>query len=142
MIKTFKPEFEAKILSGAKTQTIRPWPKGFVKRFPKIGDTLSLRIWTGRPYHSKQRVIFDAPIANVQPFHICSEGFFYVGDHVELFTMLNKLQSEQLAMADGFDATDQTTATEHMLSFFKKHYHPPFKGLLIEWDYNKKQTNV
>ena len=44
--------FKEKILSGEKIHTIRPETTKW-----KIGDKISMRYWTGKPYHSKQEIL-------------------------------------------------------------------------------------
>ena len=46
--------FKEKILSGEKIHTIRPETTKW-----KIGDQISMRYWTGKPYHSKQEIFCE-----------------------------------------------------------------------------------
>ena len=46
----FQPRFHDAVAAGEKTQTIRP-PR---KRPIRVGDSLSLRAWTGAAYRSPQ----------------------------------------------------------------------------------------
>ena len=46
--------FKEKILSGEKIHTIRPETNKW-----KIGDQISMRYWTGKPYHSKQEIFCE-----------------------------------------------------------------------------------
>jgi hypothetical protein len=55
-------EFEKKILQGDKIHTIRKNAKLWEKRAEKINAgeaVLSVRIWTGKPYRSKQKEILS-----------------------------------------------------------------------------------
>ena len=63
IVKMFSQEFRNKILSGEKTSTIRPTPKG---RWPEVGGVISLREWKGRPYRSKQRELNSGTILRVK----------------------------------------------------------------------------
>jgi hypothetical protein len=92
----FKPQFAPLVESGAKLQTVRPIPN----RMPKAGDRISLRMWTGKPYRSKQRVLREAAIVAVETFSLCDTGR-------ELLVYVNgyELHPEQInafAVADGF----------------------------------------
>jgi len=130
VVKTFKPEFVERVRGGEKSQTIRQFPK---RGLPEVGDLFSARQWTARPYHSKQITIIESHVIAVQTFHICREGWFYIGDEPTLFTKLDASQSDILATQDGFTAQDSQPAHEQMLTFFKKNYKLPFKGILIKW---------
>jgi hypothetical protein len=49
------------VKSGAKEQTVRLRPK----RMPFVGETISCRAWTGKPYRSKQERLGDFTIKRV-----------------------------------------------------------------------------
>ena len=117
-VRMFKPRFAALVESGAKTQTVRPRPA----RMPKAGDKLSLRIWTGKPYRSKQRVIRDAIITSVAHFEI-----------TETSVILNSYAEpcDDFARADGFrDFFD-------MQNWFRETHGLPFEGVAIFWQNNE-----
>lgn len=50
------PTFEPKILAGKKTSTMRPFGNSGNPRYI-VGETVSARVWTGKPYRSPQREI-------------------------------------------------------------------------------------
>jgi hypothetical protein len=116
-VRMFKPQFAPLVLSGEKCQTIRPNPK----RMPKAGDKISLRMWTGKPYRSKQRVLRESIISEVLPMKICG-----------LAIMVNKcvlLGGEEwaFAKADGFNTPMD------LIEWFNVTHGLPFEGVVIKW---------
>jgi len=110
-----QPRFAPRVRDGTKTQTDRP-PR---KRPVKVGDRLSLRMWTGRPYRSKQQVLREAVCVGVDPVRIATNGiargeFFFSLPHA-------------FARADGFaDWPD-------MRDWFQVTHGLPFEGVVISW---------
>jgi hypothetical protein len=108
---TFKPEFVARIHQRVKVSTIRP------TRRLEPGDRVSLRIWTGKPYRSKQKEFGQAIILEinrvifVNPFEVACEGRF-----------LTASECVTLAHQEGFN-----TGVE-MFQWFEKQHGFPFKG--------------
>ncbi len=111
------------------------YPKGHTirqgERF-KVGDYFSPRIWSGKPYQSKQIIIApDTKIENVYDFEIkvaykelpldydtdiiINHRFYHSDDKI----------MQQLAQNDGLKLPD-------LLRWFK--YPQPFKGQIICWD--------
>jgi hypothetical protein len=120
-VRMFKPEFAPLVESGAKCQTVRPTPK----RRPQAGDRISLRMWTGKPYRSKQRLLQEAEIVSVNNISFCDTGR-------ELLVIVNghELHPEQInefAKADGFK--DGIA----MFNWFEATHGLPFEGVLIKW---------
>ena len=117
----FQNRFADKVLSGTKLQTIRP-PR---KRPIVVGETLSLRQWSGAPYRSKQSVLRSAECVRVSSFAIeqTSREFVFVVDGIRL----NQNQWSQLARDDGFDCTSD------LLNWFRNTHGLPFRGVLIGW---------
>jgi hypothetical protein len=120
-VRMFKPQFAPLVESGAKCQTVRPEPK----RMPNPGDRISLRMWTGSPYRSKQRVLREAVIASVDRIFI--DNFYglllvSIGHH-----SLEPNDVSAFACADGF------TGAGEMLNWFEDTYGLPFDGVLIKW---------
>jgi hypothetical protein len=118
---TFASRFARLVESGAKPHTIR----GERKRPIKVGDQLSLREWTGRPYGSPQRILRETTCSAVQPImirrslgrtHIALDG-----------VMLTPDQAEAFAQADGFGSVFE------LLLWFSEHGELPFNGWLIRW---------
>ena len=102
----FQPQFCSAVQSGAKTQTIRP-PR---KRPIRVGDPLSLRAWSGKPYRSKQSIL---------AFGVCSA--------VEEITINDDFADEAEARRDGFK-----TAAE-MRDWFAETHGLPFRGVRVSW---------
>ena len=110
-VRMFKPQFARLVESGAKCQTVRPTPK----RMPKPGDRISLRMWTGKPYRSKQRVLRESVIAAVEPFDLDAMRLWRESDR------------DAFARADGFGDWPE------MLQWFISTHGYPFKGVVIFW---------
>jgi hypothetical protein len=77
-VRMFKPRFARLVETGEKLQTIRPMPK----RLPEIGDHLSLREWTGKPYRSKQRTLCEAIVIHVARITIHEGHYWHALDSV------------------------------------------------------------
>lgn len=117
-VRLFKAQFAPKVLSGEKCQTIRPTPK----RMPKRGDTLSLRIWTGKPYRSKQKVLKTVVVTGVQNISIQLFDTMIIDGW-----RLPRFNQDVFARADGFiDADD-------MRLWFGATHSLPFDGIVIYW---------
>ncbi len=120
-VRMFKSQFAPLVLSGEKCQTVRPTPK----RMPKPGDRISLRMWTGKPYRSKQRVLRESEIAAVQTITLCDTGrelLVYVNGHE-----LHPEEINAFAKADGFSGGIE------MLNWFESTHGLPFEGVVIKW---------
>ena len=116
-VRMFKPQFAVLVESGAKCQTVRPVPR----RMPKIGDTISLRAWTGKPYRSKQRVLRVAKVTAIETVEIWSDQFVIGG---QAPTVAGELD---FAKADGFENPKQ------MIDWFEAEHGLPFSGVVIKW---------
>lgn len=113
-VRMFKPQFAPLVEAGMKCQTVRPTPK----RMPKAGDRISLRMWTGKPYRSKQRVLREAVISEVSACSIY-ESAVYVNGKPE--------HRHGFAVADGFSDYGELAA------WFKSTHGLPFDGVVIKW---------
>lgn len=117
----FQPRFAGLVESGTKRQTIRPLPK----RPVRPGHLLSLRVWTERPYGSRQRVLGTAVVTSVEPVTIEDTG------REDLVTVAGRqLPPEELhafAVADGF------AGALEMFNWFEQTHGLPFTGVLIKW---------
>lgn len=124
IVKTFKPRFAPLVEAGKKTQTIRPVPKR-KQDMPKVGQEISLRTWTGRPYASKQRVLRSGIITSVSRVRIGkkSVAIFFNG------TRLSVLQE----YLDGFAVDDGFRNWAEMREWFAAEHGLPFAGILIQW---------
>lgn len=114
----FQPQFEPLIVSGRKPHTIRP-----KRKIPlRVGQTLSLRVWTGKPYRSPQREFLRASVEDVKPIVIGRERIVLNG------VQLTRPQSDNLAMHDGF-----ASFKEMRRWFDKNHGETAFIGEIIFW---------
>jgi len=84
----------------------------------KIGDKFSPRVWTGKPYQSKQIIIApDIEIKRLWDFEFAAPGYFINGMHVSAKDII------RLAENDGLHVND-------LFSWFNK----PTIGQVICWD--------
>ena len=114
-VRMFKPQFALLVEAGAKRQTVRPTPQ----RMPMVGDKISLRTWTGKPYRSKQRVLREATISEVAMVDITETGIAVNSVAVPC---------DDFARADGFmDFFD-------LRDWFKATHGLPFEGVVIKWN--------
>jgi hypothetical protein len=113
-VRMFKPQFAPLVAAGTKCQTVRPTPK----RMPKAGDRISLRMWTGKPYRSKQRVLREATISEVAMVDITETGI-----------AVNSYAApcDDFAVADGFRNFFE------LRDWFKATHGLPFEGVVIKW---------
>ena len=114
----FQPVFELLILSGRKVHTIRP-----TRKIPlRVGQPLSLRVWTGKPYRSPQREFMRAQVEKVETIRVDFHNCMYVRG-----VALSLVEQNRLAWHDGFE-----TAAD-MLCWFINNHGLPFTGELIYW---------
>lgn len=88
----------------------------------KVGDTISFRVWSGKPYRSKQIII--APDIEVK--NVWKIGLRIRGDFKEFYSMdtdMTMTSINQLAINDGLHIND-------LFSWFNK----PFEGQIICWN--------
>jgi hypothetical protein len=115
----FQGRFEALIAEGRKLQTIRPF-----RRNPlKVGEELSLRVWTGKPYRSPQREIAQVVVARVRIVQI-------EADRVSVWIPEGWRPipfPREFAKSDGFGSWEELAA------WFAEAHGLPFEGTLIEW---------
>lgn len=71
----FQPQFEQPILAGVKNATIRKRRKDGRPR-AKDGETISLRVWTGRPYASPQREFCQRVVKFTFPVQVSERGIY------------------------------------------------------------------
>ena len=117
IVKLFKPQFAGIVERGEKLQTIRPTPK----RLPKIGDEVSLRTWTGKPYRSKQRILGTGIIDGIHTVRIDSDLLVFDGRKI------GSGMREKFAEADGFSGWPT------MEEWFRAEHGLPFQGIAIFW---------
>jgi ribosomal protein S18 acetylase RimI-like enzyme len=118
---TFQPRFEPGVLDGTKLCTMRK------RAGCKAGDVLSLRVWSGKPYRSKQREIgrrICKAVKAVSIWHERDGKYCIAVDEV----LLRDEQRDAFARADGFEGL------EDMVGWLLENHGPDaFKGWLIEW---------
>jgi len=115
----FQPQFSPMIQSGRKYHTVRP-----VRKVPlRIGQPLSLRVWSGKPYRSKQVEFATATVIRVSQF--------WLGPAAEMKIdglLLNWESQNYFAWHDGFlDAIA-------LRYWFTKTHGLPFVGQVIYWN--------
>lgn len=111
----FQPQFEQPILDGIKGSTIRATARC------KEGDELSLRLWTGKPYRSKQRELFRTSCqatANVRIYN----------DRISLDGMVcTERERDAVVKREGFGSW------QAMRDWFQSTHGLPFSGEMIIW---------
>ena len=115
----FQDRFAPKVHDGSKCQTIRKEARC------KVGDTLSLRRWTGKPYRSKQEILREAVCESAEPVLILrplGEASAAVGLNV-----IRGADADAFARADGFADFGE------MVKWFENTHGLPFNGWLIKW---------
>ena len=113
-------DFKIFMLVNPKHHTIRAG-----KRFKK-GDFFSPRVWSGKPYRSKQIILFeDTEILKVWDFEIVAHNDFFVDLKIDNQIIGMKTESI-LAQNDGL-------SWEELIDWFK---NEDFKGQIICWNEN------
>jgi hypothetical protein len=117
IVRMFKPRFARLVLDGTKRQTVRRWPV----RLPKIGETISLREWIGKPYRSKQRLLRESVVTGFSRVEIDER------DYGRLWLGNTLADINAFAVADGFSDAHE------FLDWFDAQYGLPFTGIVIHW---------
>lgn len=115
----FQNRFEAPILAGVKDATIRAHRKDGRPRV-KDGETVSLRVWTGRPYNSKQREFAQRVVKFTFPVRVTHAG-------IERPDLGCKLVRGKMARSLGF--ANWSEARE----WYEAAHGLPFEGVLIHF---------
>jgi len=106
-----------RIPDGAKHHTIRAGHRW------KVGDKFSPRVWSGKPYQSKQIIIApDIEVKKVWDFELTFDDLYYVGGKLYAYSSSHDAL-EYLAKNDGLSQVD-------LLNWFNK----PFTGQIICWN--------
>ena len=112
------------VLQNSKGHTIRSIPKNGKKI--KVGDKISPRVWSGKPYFSKQITIFE-PLEIVKVWDIKIEGFS-IWINNKIFSVSHKSEDVKLlAKNDGLDILD-------FWGWFPPTPGSFFVGQIICWD--------
>lgn len=129
-VRLFQPRFAEAVRAGTKRQTIRPVPG----RLPMVGDTISLRMWTGKPYRSKQALLRTEVIQSVKICCITREGIARQAPDGCLLQIAGvRIICENGSEADRFARDDGFKDFEEMRSWFERQHGLPFDGLIISW---------
>lgn len=95
---------------------------------------MSLRMWTGKPYHSKQRVLLQTTLDRIEVIRIDENGIIKPpGEGSILAVMGEKLcvlegvNADRYAQADGFKDWNE------MRDWFKDEHGLPFEGVALYW---------
>lgn len=94
----------------------------------KVGDKFSPRVWSGKPYKSKQIIIApDTEIKKIWNIDICNIGTLLEPDNVLCIdgSRLGINSTSELATNDGLSFME-------LLQWFK--FPKPFKGQIICWN--------
>lgn len=89
---------------------------------PKVGDKISLREWTGKPYRSRQRILKESVITRVDDIYINHGGIELNG------STLFEHAARRFAQADGFQSERE------MIDWFKSTHGLSFLGVVISWE--------
>lgn len=115
----FQPRFEGPILAGVKNCTIRSRRKDGRPRV-REGETLSLRVWTGKPYRSKQREFAQRTVKFTFPVRVSRGGF----DRLDIEAHLSRRHIvKALGFAGWREARDWYDAAHGL----------PFDGVLVHF---------
>lgn len=116
---TFQNRFEAPILALVKDATIRALRKDGRPR-AKDGETISLRVWTGEPYRSKQREFAQRVVKFTFPVRVSRLG-------IERPDLGCKLVRSRMAKSLGF--ANWSEARE----WYQRAHGLPFDGVLVHF---------
>ena len=93
----------------------------------KVGDNFSPRVWSGKPYQSKQVTIAsDIEIKKIWTFEISVSGYYSLNENYKPY--LTAKQIIEIAKNDGLDIND-------FFAWFEKTKRP-FLGQVICWNEN------
>lgn len=119
----FQNRFESSILAGVKDCTIRARRKDGRPR-AREGEMISLRLWTGRPYRSKQRELAQRTVKFTFPVRVDKQGI----ERLDLAGV--RLVPSRMAKALGFENWHEAREWYHRI------HGLPFEGILIHFPDN------
>lgn len=125
----FQNRFEADIVAGRKSHTIRGHRRDGKPR-AKMGETISLRVWTGKPYRSKQREIARGVVDKIESIAVHSNGIS-LGDGTLRVWFMGEWN--HIEMLNGFARRDGFGSWSEMRDWFKATHGLPFSGSLVGW---------
>ena len=116
----FQERFSGLVEAELKLQTVRPRRRDEPVH---VGDRLSLRAWSGKPYRSKQRIIRETVCSAVTPIWLNVHGALWLNDGPE-----SQDSAQAFARADGFSSFPE------MFWWFANTHGLPFSGVVIRWE--------
>lgn len=125
--KTISPQFIPDMLAGVKTTTIRPEPKRD-RDWPRPGDTIQFRRWTGRPYHSKQAEVARVRVVLSFGVTVTESGPLAPALSAGHPILVPFGDPDAIAKRDGF------ASWAEMREWFRTTHGLPFSGIMIEWE--------
>lgn len=130
--------FESPVVTGRKLHTIRPHRRDGRPR-ARVGETLSIRVWTAIPYRSKQREIARVVVTSVEGVAIHKDGLEWrPGGLAACFWHEQRREKllRSFAWSDGFANWPELKAWFH-------HTHGlPFEGSLIRWRLDPREVGA
>ena len=128
IVKMFQFRFAPLVQDGSKLNTIRPRPR----IIPVVGQKISLREWTGRPYRSKQRILRESIITAVSNVKITRAKLTVSPISHGKMRMIPSL--DIFAKEDGFDDW------EDLIAWFRQNHRLPFRGIIIFWELSSTES--
>ena len=128
-VKLFAPEFRLPIVRGEKVGTIRP--KSL--REPQIADVIDCRIWSGKPYRSKQVTISQDIIVGVYPVVIHVGGMIVSIPDKNLDRIMEQEKAADRRKLDLIAFGEGFQSWKEMQAWFASRYDLPFRGTWIYW---------
>jgi hypothetical protein len=119
---TFQNRFEAPILAGVKDCTIRA-PRRDGRPRAREGETLSLRVWTGAAYRSKQREFAQRVLKFTFPVRVSKDGI----ERLDLVPRFARLDRRRMARSLGFENWREARA------WYAAGHGLPFEGVLVHF---------
>ncbi len=118
----FQSRFEPSIVAGVKTSTIRARRADGRPR-AREGETISLRVWTGLPYRSKQREFSQRIVKFIFPVRVTRFGI----ERLDMAPARGKLSPKYMARSLGFSGWREARA------WYQAAHGLPFDGELVHF---------
>jgi len=118
----FQPQFHQAIRDGVKTATIRKAARC------QVGDELSLRAWSGKPYRSKHQILGTATCQKVRKIWLSPAHLDYGGTLGEWIPEKKMDGLYDFARREGFRSFGE------LIEWFDRVHGLPFEGEQITWD--------
>lgn len=124
-----QPRFAEPVVSGRKLHSVWPHRRDGRPR-ASFGETLSIRVWTGLPYRSRQREIARVVVTEVDSVAIHEDGLEWRPGGLAACFWHEQRKADLLrwfAWSDGFANWPELKA------WFQHTHGLPFQGTLIRW---------